>query len=231
MRLAPDRENGVGASGRPSPSAGKSAGLCPLPRRGGGEGKPCLPAAVPRASSCRRFRVVRSRPVAGDAVPGLALPALARECRLGKGRSFGGDPPAVRIRARATSCLRRQSSSRGQRRAPLPPLASPAGARQCAEPGPRRRRAQRRCLLPISYCQLPTGHWLLAIRHPPLPQLIHASRPRAILALVPLHRGRASKAFRCGGGIGRSGNHCGHAPHILGGRRDPCSETGGSLRF
>ena len=114
------------ASGRPSPSAGKNAGLCPLPRRGGGEGEPWPPAADPLAP---------------------------------------------------------ESSH---------------------------------CSLP-----LPTAYWLLAIRHPPLPQLIHASRPRAILAPVPLHRGRASKAFWCGGGIGRSGNHCGHAPHILGGRRDP----------
>ena len=33
----------VGASGRPSPSAGENAGLCPLPRRGGGEGNRARP--------------------------------------------------------------------------------------------------------------------------------------------------------------------------------------------
>jgi hypothetical protein len=38
-------EVGVGlrASGRPSPSAGENAGLCPLPRRGGGEGNRAYP--------------------------------------------------------------------------------------------------------------------------------------------------------------------------------------------
>ena len=73
-----------------------------------------------------------------------------------------------------------------------------------------------------AYCPQPIGY-----SPPSTPQLIHARQPRAILTPVPPHRGRASKAFWCGGGIGRSGNHCGHAPHILGGRRDPCSETGG----
>ena len=47
---------GAGASGCPSPSAGERAGLCPLPRRGGGEGK----------STAARVRVfdviVRDRP-------------------------------------------------------------------------------------------------------------------------------------------------------------------------
>jgi hypothetical protein len=32
-------ERRVRTSSRPSPSAGKTAGLCPLPRNGGGEGK------------------------------------------------------------------------------------------------------------------------------------------------------------------------------------------------
>ncbi len=62
------------------------------------------------------------------------------------------------------------------------------------------------------------------------PKLIHGSQPHAILLVFPA-RGRASKAFRVWQRNGRSGNYCGHAPHILGGRRDPCSETGGSLRF
>ncbi len=84
--------------------------------------------------------------------------------------------------------LLRQSRSRSQRGTPPSPLAAPAGARQRAEPGSRRRRAQRRCLLPISYCSLPIGYWLLAYwllaigySPPSTPQLIHARQPHAIL--------------------------------------------------
>ena len=127
-------EVGVGlrASGRPSPSAGKNAGLCPLPRRGGGEGN-------------------RARPLSIHSV----LKVLASHFPL---RTF--------------------------------------------------------------FCPLTTHHC------PPLPQLIHASRPHAILAPVPPHRGRASKAFWCGGGIGRSGQTIPHAAVTAGRCRAPLRRGG-----
>ena len=127
-------EVGVGlrASGRPSPSAGKNAGLCPLPRRGGGEGN--------------RARLLPIHSVLKDPTSHFPL------------RNFF-------------------------------------------------------CPLTIHHC-------------PPLPQLIHASRPHAILLLVPLHRGRASKAFWCGGGIGRSGQTIPHAAVTAGRCRAPLRRGG-----
>ena len=205
----------------PHPRPAKNAGLCPLPRRGGGEGNRAPPAAVPRASSCRRFRVVTSAPGRRRRGPGSRASCARPGMQAGKGALWRRSACCTNSRARVTSCLRRQWQPRSPRPAAPPSALSPAGAGERGSRGrplPVTRADCSHCLLPTAYCLLAIGY---SPRHPPLPRLIHASRPRAILAPVPLHRGRASKAFWCGGGIGRSGNHCGHAPHILGGRRDP----------
>jgi len=185
-------EVGVGlrASGRPSPSAGKYAGLCPLPRIGGGEGNRGDLSLSPK-------RIWRA---GGEG--------------QGEGRLLARMPPRtwlmeVGVGLRAS---RRPSPSAGEN-AGLCPLPRRGGGE-----------GNRAYPLPIhSVLKVLTSHFPLRTFFCPLttPPTYPRFPPACDTALVPLHRGRASKAFWCGGGIGRSGNHCGHAPHILGGRRDP----------
>ena len=75
-----------------------------------------------------------------------------------------------------------------------------------------------------------TTHYSLPTHHSPLTTAIPPTYPRTPppcdTALVPLHRGRASKAFWCGGGIGRSGQTIPHAAVTAGRCRAPLRRGG-----
>ncbi len=254
------RGGGIGlrASGRPSPSAGKSAGLCPLPRSGGGEGnrayplpfrerRPAhLPTAVILGLGPRTDGAASDWPAAGKAARRAPTAATIDAARwvlgtrprmtpvLSPPATFPSPPSALgawgeRVRVRGgyllecsqeLRCLEVGVGLRASRR-PSPSAGKNAGL--CPLPRRGGGEGNRARLLPLHsvlkvltshfplrtfFCPLTTHHSPLTTATPPTyPRL----PPPCDTALVPLHRGRASKAFWCGGGIGRSGQSIRHA--------------------